>query len=104
MFGYEVKCPYCEHVNDVSDALQELDSDNMTDWECENCEREFELQAEFEPSWSASKIVYAECENCGDVSRDFKQRGQLYPYPEMYKVDVLCEPCWRNGVLAELKD
>ncbi|KYG89029.1 hypothetical protein A0U40_13460 [[Bacillus] sp. KCTC 13219] len=100
MSSDKVKCPYCEYENDVTGALSDLNSDNTTDWECENCEGEFELQVEFEPSWSASKIVYAECENCGDVSRDFKRRGQVFPYP-ITEANVLCESCWRRSVLQD---
>ncbi|MGN7479000.1 hypothetical protein ACTHOQ_14215 [Solibacillus silvestris] len=103
MWGNKVECPYCERENDVSDALQDLDNDNKTDWECGYCGEEFELQAEFEPTWGASKIEYVECECCGDVSREFKRRGKVIPYPETYKENVLCESCWRAGVLADMK-
>ena len=103
MWGNKVECPYCEHENNITDALQDLNSDNMTDWECSNCEEEFELQAEFDPTWSASKIEYVECGNCGDVSRNFKRQGLVFPYPENSKANVLCESCWRGGVLEDMK-
>lgn len=102
MFGEKVDCPCCGHENDVTDALQDLDRDNMTDWECSECGEEFELQAEFEPSWSASKIEYHECENCGDVSRYVKHKGKVFPYPKT-EAKVLCEPCWRAGVSEDMK-
>lgn len=98
-----VECPYCEHENDVTDALQDLNSDNLTDWECCNCEVEFELQAEFEPSWGASKIDYVECERCGDVTRDIKRKGSIFSYPKTYNEKALCEPCWRAGVLKDME-
>lgn len=60
-----VNCPYCNAENDMSDALCDgLNSDNKFDWECQECEKEFEVYVESEPSFTASKIKYIKCDRC----------------------------------------
>ena len=62
MFFDTVECPYCKYENDMSDGCVDLLDDNKFDHECENCGEEFEVEVEFEPIYSANKIVYDTCE------------------------------------------
>lgn len=81
-----VECPYCEHENDMSDALCDgLGNDNTLDWECSNCEKEFEIYVEFEPSYSASKIEYTNCSICNEPSRKVYEKGRVFPFPKKWK-------------------
>jgi len=89
-----VECPYCEHENDMTDALSELSSDNTTDWECSKCGEEFEVHVEFEPSFSAGKIVYEDCEKCGDKTRDIKEKGRVFPWPGLIREKKICRTCF----------
>lgn len=45
----ELKCPYCGHINEDTDF-----NDNDV-WECENCEKEFDVRAEYEPVYYVRK-------------------------------------------------
>jgi len=93
-----VECPYCEHENDMSNALCDgLSSDNTLDWTCRGCEEEFEVHVEFEPSYSASKIVYVNCEKCGTETRDPAKRGCIFPWPQFIEQNILCRPCYRKS-------
>lgn len=91
-----VECPYCQYENDMTDALESLSSDNITDWECQNdeCGEEFEVHVEFEPIFSSEKIVYEDCEKCGDATRDIAEKGRIYPWPKNTKENKLCRPCF----------
>lgn len=51
-----VECPYCEHGNDMSEGTIDLPSDDLFDHECENCERNFEVFVEFNPSYITIKL------------------------------------------------
>lgn len=96
-----VECPYCEFENDMSDGCTDLPNDNKFDSECEKCGREFEVEVEFYPSYGARKIVYDACERCGERTRNAVKRGRRYPYPKAFSEDVICETCWRSGMLDE---
>lgn len=96
--GETVECPYCEFENDMSDGHIDLPSDNTFDSECENCEREFEVTVEFEPTYNANEIVYMACERCGDVNRDSMKKGRVFPYPEAFSENVVCTPCYLKGM------
>lgn len=73
-----VECPYCGCENDMSDALSDgLSDDNKLDWECQGCEKEFEVTVEFEPTYSADKIVYHKCDECGTKTRDIYKEGRV---------------------------
>lgn len=99
-----VECPYCEYENDMSDALSDgLSSDNTFDWECENCEKEFEVFVDFDPVYYPSKIVYEKCQKCGTETRDICEKGRITPYPNHYKETKLCRPCFRKGYIEELE-
>ena len=90
-----VECPCCQHENDATDVLtNELSSDNTTDWECSNCEKEFEIHVEFDPCYSAEKIIYEDCQSCGDSTRDIAEKGRIFPWPENIKETKLCRPCF----------
>lgn len=97
----KVECPYCNEANDTADYLQDLDSDNMLDMECSHCEEEFEVYVEFEPTFSANKIVYEECEKCNKKVRDIKHRGSTFPYPHTFNEDKICKNCWTFGILVD---
>lgn len=103
MYNDKVECPYCEHENDMSDGTVDLSSDNKFDQECEMCEREFEVFVEFEPSYSASEIVYIDCGNCGKETRDQYKQGRVFPFPESLKGKEVCETCWKEHYIKELE-
>lgn len=93
-----VDCPYCGHENDMSDALSDgLSSDNTLDWECSECEEEFEVQVEFEPSYSSNKIVYVNCEKCGTETRDPATKGTIFPWPKFIDQTTLCRSCFHKS-------
>ncbi len=96
-----VECPYCEYKNDMSDALTDLPSDNMFDHECANCEQEFEVEVEFDPQYSANKIIYEKCQICSDETRDICQKGKIFPYPEHVKEAKLCWSCFSKEMARQ---
>ncbi|MEV2911461.1 hypothetical protein ABNF65_23360 [Paenibacillus larvae] len=97
-----VECPYCEHENDMSHALVDgLSDDNTFDWECDNCHEEFEVEVEFEPSFSASKIEYIDCEHCGNNTRDIYEKGRVYPFPERLSGKRVCNQCFCESLAEE---
>ncbi|WP_059049049.1 hypothetical protein [Paenibacillus senegalimassiliensis] len=89
-----VECPYCGHENDMSDGLTDLSSDNKFDHECSCCEREFEVEVEFDPIYSASEIVYVSCEKCGVETRDPAKKGSIFPWPQFIDQNTLCRSCF----------
>lgn len=93
-----VECPYCEHDNDLSDGTVDLPNDLKFDHECEDCEREFEVEVEFEPCYSANKIVYEVCEKCGTKTRDILAEGFVFPYPEHVDEEKLCKSCFLKAM------
>lgn len=93
-----VECPYCKHENDMSDGLTDLPSDNKFDHGCENCEQEFEVEVEFEPTYSGSEIVYESCERCGTKTRDICKKGRAFPYPKHYEETKVCTSCFLKGL------
>lgn len=104
MYIYSVKCPYCGKDCDMGSVLC---GDDNFDHECEHCGEEFEVQVEFSPTFSASKIEYLKCEICGKEDRsDFMyKQGKCIPYPKAYKyndVNCVCPNCWRKGIVKEL--
>ncbi|KHD86352.1 hypothetical protein NG54_03270 [Heyndrickxia ginsengihumi] len=96
-----VECPYCKHDNDMSDGLTDLPSGNKFDHECTNCGEEFEVEVEFGPYYSASKIVYVECEKCGGETRDPAKKGSIFPWPESVEEKILCRPCFHKALSDE---
>ena len=98
-----LECPYCKFENDMTDVLSEgLSNDNTTDWECQNCEEEFEVLVEFEPSYSASKIEYIDCEKCWKSTREFYEKGYVFPYPKHLKENKVCKSCFLKAAAEEL--
>lgn len=96
-----VECPYCEHENDMSEGTVDLPSDNKFDHECEECEREFEVFVEFEPSYSAGKIEYSDCEICRKSTRDIYQKGRIFPFPKSLDGKKVCKTCWSKAYRCE---
>jgi|SRR5579875_4009489 len=101
MYFDTVECPYCEHENDMSNAIVELSDDNQFDHECEKCGREFEVFVEFLPSYSSGKIEYVKCEKCGEETRDPAKRGNIFPYPKSLKENIMCRPCYYKTLNEE---
>jgi len=99
----EAECPYCGYENDMSDSLGDFGSDNTLDWTCEECDEEFEVEVEFEPSFSSSKIVYSDCENCGKSTRDIHREGRVFPFPKKLIGKEVCEECWGKAYSEELE-
>jgi hypothetical protein len=94
-----VECPYCGYENDMTDALCDgLSSDNNIDWECQQCEQEFEVHVEFDPTYSASKIVYEDCDDCGKSTRDIYHSKRIFPFPEKFEGKKLCQECFYKGI------
>lgn len=91
-----VECPYCHQENDMSDGLTDLPADNRFDHECDECEREFEVEVEFEPYYSASKITSAKCDVCGEQTRDAHKAGGTFPWPNP-RWNILCSACYWLG-------
>lgn len=48
-------CPHCGHLNLASDSDGMLYDEMRSDWECEECETEFFVQAHNSWSWTTSK-------------------------------------------------
>ncbi|HHY0482711.1 hypothetical protein [Vibrio parahaemolyticus] len=46
-----IDCPYCSHEHEPT-GCHEIDDGS---WECENCEKEFEVLIEYNPMYSTSK-------------------------------------------------
>lgn len=98
------ECPYCGEENDMSDALCDgCPSDNTIDWECEHCEKEFQVYIEFEPIYYPSKIVYEECEICSKSVRDIYNRSKMCPYPKHVKENKICRQCWGKNIAIEME-
>lgn len=91
-----VECPYCEHENDMSDGLTDLPSNNKFDTECEKCGKEFEVEVEFDPSYSGSAIEYKNCDSCDASVRDINTKGRVFPFPKNTNAEKLCEPRFRK--------
>lgn len=98
-----VECPYCGFENDMTDGLIDLPRDNKFDHECSNCDLEFEVTVEFEPSYFSSKIDYADCELCNRKQRDCKRRGCTFPYPKS-EYNTLCVACFSYLLLKEYNE
>lgn len=96
-----VECPYCEHENDMSDGLTDLPNDNKFDHECENCEREFEVEVEFDPVYSGFEIEYVDCEKCGQETRDPVKKGKTFPWPKSINAKVICRDCFYKALRDE---
>ncbi|GAA0491150.1 hypothetical protein GCM10008986_16520 [Salinibacillus aidingensis] len=92
-----VECPYCEYENDMTEGTVDLPDDNKFDHECENCEREFEVHVEFNPSYSSGKIEYVNCEKCGNETREPAKRGKIFPFPQSLDENVVCKHCFYKG-------
>lgn len=90
-----VNCPYCEHENDMSDALCDgLSDDNKLDWTCRNCDEEFEIYVEFDPIYTSSKIIYEKCGECGKETRDIYHDKRVFPFPKKLIGKRICHRCW----------
>jgi hypothetical protein len=75
-----VRCPYCDAKNDMHSDYYE--SSLTFDHECCECGEEFEVEVEFDPCYSAGKIEYKECKECGC---EYRFEGRSFPRPKKYK-------------------
>ena len=50
--GNKLECPYCGAIQDDTD-YRDADDD---EWECQSCEKEFEVTCEYEPVYRVRKI------------------------------------------------
>jgi hypothetical protein len=99
----ELECPYCGKNNDMSDALCDgLSDDNKFDKECEHCGEEFEVYVEFDPTYSASKIVYEDCDKCYKSVRDINKKGRTFPFPTLGNRQKLCHECYCKLMFREM--
>lgn len=94
------ECPYCGHENDMTGSFERLGDDNIFDWKCSNCEKEFRV--EVEPVFTASKIEYIDCEKCGTNTRDICEKGSIFPYPKHISENKICKSCFRKAYAKEL--
>ncbi|RXZ78050.1 hypothetical protein EBB07_28760 [Paenibacillaceae bacterium] len=97
-----VDCPYCGYENDVYEYLSDA-RDNKFDCECESCEKDFEVEVEYEPSFSSCEIVYEDCQSCGKETREPYKKGRIFPYPSHIDHDMICQACWHSAYLEELE-
>ena len=92
-----VDCPYCGENIEVDDSnLEYLNSDNyIEDYECDSCEKEFDVYVEFDPIGRAIEITHKKCDCCGkeDKKRNMYMRGNVFPFPDNKKYSTLCHTC-----------
>ena len=97
------ECPYCGYENDISD----FEGDSF-DQECSNCEEEFEVTVEYEPTFTANKIEYIKCDECCREERSscMSYENSTYPYPKKYKGKEikLCHDCYVKGVFEDMEE
>lgn len=98
-----VECPYCMEDNDMDDYLSDISGNETFDLECAHCDEEFEVRVEFEPTFSAEKIVIDTCESCKTTTRDAYRRGKVHPYLKSREFDVLCFDCFHTRKYEEYK-
>lgn len=94
----QVICPYCKCKVDINNSiLVDLDAENyIEDYECDNCEKEFDVYIEFEPIGSTEKITYENCDCCKreDKRRNFYKRDNTFPFPNDKRYSKLCRSCY----------
>lgn len=96
-----IECPYCGYENKITSDDHEVS--NEFDKVCENCEEEFEVTTTWYPIYSADKIEYKNCIDCG---KEYRVEGKSYPKPSKYK-DVkskdycVCNSCYAREVLKD---
>jgi len=85
-----IKCPYCDEEIDFRDYYCEENDDDEFDYECLYCEEEFEIKIDYKPSYSATKMIYKECEICG---KQFRYKDKPYTYFDNVKENKNCGMC-----------
>lgn len=48
-------CPYCGHQHHASDGNYELYDENISEWLCHSCDREFGVRVYVRYSWETEK-------------------------------------------------
>ena len=96
-----VDCPYCEHENEVED-----DGEGTFDYECSECQEEFEVTVEYYPTYSSAKIVYKNCIDCG---KEYRFDGRSFPAPKKYehisRDDYnVCNKCFKREYRKDWED
>ncbi len=98
-----VDCPYCEHENEIT--FDDHEGAETFDYICCKCEKEFEVNVEYDPIYSGSEIEYKKCSECGE---EYRYEGRIYPQPKKYKnVDRddynICRECYFTMIKEDLK-
>ena len=94
---YEVECPYCGCECEI-DCIES----DCFDVDCESCEKEFEVNVEYDPTLTATEIHNYDCVECG---KRYRWYGDWSPWPKKYKSSKvrLCEPCRHKGVIEDME-
>jgi len=99
--SWEVNCPYCGTKNEMHTDY--LEGGSNFDHECDACEKEFEVETEWDPTFSASKIEYVDCDVCGKQTREICTNKTRFPFPIKYADKKLCHACWFKGITEQMK-
>lgn len=94
--SWEVKCPYCGAENEMHTDY--LEGGNEFDHECDVCEKEFEVETLWEPTFYANKIEYVDCDICGKQRRTIYSSKTSYPFPKKHEDKKLCLDCLRKAM------
>jgi len=78
-----IDCPYCEAEHEPT-GCHETDS---SDWQCHKCERYFDVEIEYDPSYSTSK------EPCRDGQCEFGEMSEWRNYGDQELRSATCEKC-----------
>lgn len=89
-----VECPYCGHEHTM--ASEDFEGTDSVDIECENeeCEKEFMVEREWTPSYSASMIEYKICSICCEKTRS----EEIF----ISKGEILCKSCFFKKEIESL--
>lgn len=98
--SYLVECPYCEEENKI-----EHEGEVEFDFECDHCGEEFEVKVEYDPIFTASKIRYETCRDCG---KKYRHEGKSFPKPSKYdgmdlKDYIICNKCYCRETLKDME-
>lgn len=102
---YKAKCPYCGEMNDMTEALAEgyEDKDGKFDWTCRACDGEFEVVVEWEPKFEVAKIIWTECQKCGELVRHTHKRENTFPFPKSLEGKEVCPWCYFDEMGKEIE-
>lgn len=100
------KCPYCGYENDLPKGIEILDmledESNNCNFECEECEEEFVIHVEFNPTYHVSKML--SCEYCENKTEKLKNKNNTSLFPKKLKDFNVCLDCYGEHMRNELND